>query len=165
MRPMAATAATIRPATMADFPALSALWREADAFHAAALPERFREPQGDARPREFVAGELAREDAAVFVVEEAGRVRGFVRVATRQAPDVPCFVPRAFGVVEELVVAAGARRRGLGRALMERAHAWARARGLAELELSVYAFNAGAVALYERLGYAVTLHRMTRRLA
>jgi hypothetical protein len=35
MQPMAATEVTIRPATMEDFPALSALWREADAVHAA----------------------------------------------------------------------------------------------------------------------------------
>jgi ribosomal protein S18 acetylase RimI-like enzyme len=167
MAPMAARAeaAAIRRATEADFPALSELWREADAFHAAALPERFRVPAGDARPREFVAAELAKADAAVFVAEEAGPVRGFVRVATRHAPDVPCFVPRAVAAIEELVVAAGARRRGLGRALMERAHAWARERGLTEVELSVYAFNAGALALYERLGYTVTLHRLTRRLA
>jgi ribosomal protein S18 acetylase RimI-like enzyme len=157
-------AVTIRRATERDFTALSALWREADAFHAAALPDRFRAPAGDARSRAFVVGELAREDAGLFVAEDAGRVVGFVRITAHRAPDVPCYVPRVWAMVEELVVGEGARRRGIGRLLMARAHAWAHERGLAEVELSVYAFNAGAIALYERLGYTVVSHRMARRL-
>jgi RNA polymerase sigma-70 factor (ECF subfamily) len=40
MLSMAATAVTIRPATMADFPVLSAVWREGDAVHAAARAGR-----------------------------------------------------------------------------------------------------------------------------
>jgi ribosomal protein S18 acetylase RimI-like enzyme len=68
-------------------------------------------------------------------------------------------------MVQELVVAEDSRRRGLGRALMARAHAWAEERGLTDVELSVYAFNGAAIALYEQLGYVVVSHRMARRLS
>lgn len=164
-------AVTIRGATEQDFSALSDLWRQADAFHAAALPGRFRKPVGDARPREFVAGELARPDAALFVAEAAddsgGRTRvvGFVRVTVHTAPDVAGLVPRRYAMVQEVAVDEAHRSRGIGRALLQRAHAWAAERGASEVELSVFAFNVGAIALYERLGYVVTSQRMTRPLA
>jgi RimJ/RimL family protein N-acetyltransferase len=52
-----------------------------------------------------------------------------------------------------LMVAAGHRRRGIGRALLDAAEAWARAVGVSKLELHVLPHNAAAIALYERFGY------------
>lgn len=45
------------------------------------------------------------------------------------------------------------RRRGLARAMMEEAHAWARARGARFAHLEVRAGNGAAIALYQALGY------------
>ncbi|MDQ4126620.1 MAG: GNAT family N-acetyltransferase [Actinomycetota bacterium] len=44
--------------------------------------------------------------------------------------------------------------RGVGSALMEEAERWARERGVHRLELTVMAHNLGAVALYEKAGFA-----------
>lgn len=52
-----------------------------------------------------------------------------------------------------LMVAADARRRGVGRALMEAAVEWARGAGIRKLELHVFPWNAAAIALYERVGF------------
>ena len=52
-----------------------------------------------------------------------------------------------------LMVARDFRRRGVGRALMEAAEDWARDVGVAKIELHVFPYNLGAIALYERLGY------------
>ena len=53
-----------------------------------------------------------------------------------------------------LAVAPAFQGRGLGRALTEHLHEIARARGAATVRLKVYAENAGARALYAKLGYA-----------
>jgi len=53
-----------------------------------------------------------------------------------------------------LMVAAGARRQGVGRALLEAAVEWARGAGIRKLELHVFPWNEPAIALYERFGFA-----------
>ena len=47
----------------------------------------------------------------------------------------------------------GYRGRGIGSALMERAVAWARERGLAKVSLEVWPHNTAAIGLYEKFGF------------
>lgn len=57
-------------------------------------------------------------------------------------------------------VAASHRRRGIGRALLDAAIAWGRARGTASLSLRVFTDNAAAIALYRAAGFVeVALER------
>jgi RimJ/RimL family protein N-acetyltransferase len=85
--------------------------------------------------------------AAVLVAELEGRIVGRLSIgrdghpASEHVADV--------GVM----VADGYRRRGIGRALMESAEAWARSVGVRKIELHVFPHNESALALYERLGY------------
>ena len=58
----------------------------------------------------------------------------------------------------------GHRGRGLGRAAIERAHAWAAEAGYTDVVLHVFAANRVAVRLYESLGYATTDLVMRRSL-
>ncbi len=57
------------------------------------------------------------------------------------------------GHVADLAVAGGARRRGVGRALMQAGEAWARERGFAVLSLDVSSTNERALEFYRRLAY------------
>lgn len=87
--------------------------------------------------------------AAVLIAQnEDGERLGFVSVRVR---DDVAGVERAH--VADLAVMEGARRVGVGRALMRAAEAWARERGLPVLSLDVWSTNQGARTFYRRLGY------------
>ncbi len=154
----------IRLATMHDYDALCALWTEGDEHHIAPLAPFFRRSAGPPRSREFVAGILADENAALFIAERDGAAVGFLHLYLRQTPDMPMIVPRTFVMVDSIVVARKARRSGVGTALMAWAEHWAREKGANQLELSVWEFNERARTLYERLGYRTITRRMWKSL-
>jgi RimJ/RimL family protein N-acetyltransferase len=85
--------------------------------------------------------------AAVFVAEAEEGIVGRLSVARDEHP--------ASRHVADLglMVAAGHRRRGVGRALLEAAADWAREAGVRKLELHVFPHNAPAIALYEQFGF------------
>ena len=100
----------------------------------------------------------------MVVAEEAGRVVGFVWVRLHRAPPLPVFRPRRYAEIDTLGVTEAARRRGVGQALVERAHGWAREQGVTEVQIVVWEFNAGAIALYEKLGYTPARRTLWRTL-
>jgi [ribosomal protein S18]-alanine N-acetyltransferase len=86
------------------------------------------------------------EDAAlrgVFIAEIDEQICGY---------SVACY---SVGVaeLESVAVSAGARRRGVGRALCEQAIQWARGHGAQAIELEVRESNAAARGLYRRMGF------------
>jgi len=154
----------IRRAGPADYDAACELYAEGDAPHREHLPHIFRKPRGPARAKEYALQLLTRADVGFFVAESEERLLGMVVVAERSSPDISILVPRRYAQVSDLVVTEAWRRRGVGRALMDRAERWAVQRGLGEVELSVYEFNRGAIALYQDLGYHVSKQTMTKQL-
>jgi ribosomal-protein-alanine N-acetyltransferase len=63
------------------------------------------------------------------------------------------------GELESVVVDGEARRCGVGRALCEAVVKWCRSEGAAEIELEVRAGSAGAIALYDGLGFVAVGRR------
>lgn len=100
-------------------------------------------------------------DQALLVAELAGRRAGFLHAVTR----LDFFEQRPAGHVSTIVVAPDAERRGVGRALLAGAEAWARSRGYPTLGLSVFERNDRARAAYERAGFGVETLRYVKRLA
>jgi ribosomal protein S18 acetylase RimI-like enzyme len=153
----------IREAAASDF-GLCSLFDEVDSLHRTNLPHLFQKPVGRIRDRGYVRGLIADENVGLFVAEAAGQLAGLVCVIVRNSPAVPLFVPRRYAVIDNLVVSKALRRRGIGRALMDRAQQWAEAQGADSVELTVWAFNEEALAFYRRLGFETASRTMAKRL-
>jgi RimJ/RimL family protein N-acetyltransferase len=114
-------------------------------------PERWLISGGDWRSapdeRRYLRATRRHPDAAVFVAEEDDVIVGRLSISRDEHP-----ASRHIADIG-LMVAQGSRRRGVGRALMEAAEAWAREAGISKLELHVFPHNEPAIALYETLGY------------
>ena len=88
--------------------------------------------------------------AAVYVAEREadGAIIGRLSLARDTHPASPHVADLG------LMVAADARRQGVGRALLEAAVEWARGAGIRKLELHVFPWNEPAIKLYEQFGFA-----------
>jgi GNAT superfamily N-acetyltransferase len=158
-------AISIRRARAADGPALRALFSEVDELHARLLPTFFR-TAGDApaRPALRMQGALRGRDAVMLVAEADGETVGLVHVELFDTPPVPIMVPCRRGHVEDLIVLLKARRRGVGRRLLDAAATWARDRGAMQLLLTVWEGNVAAERFYRALGYDEVSHVLKRDL-
>ncbi len=154
----------VRAASPADVAALARLNAEVQELHRAARPEVYRDSPLD-EIADWCRQLLADGDVTVLVAEEeAGRAVGFAVVRRREATGNPFTLPRLTAMVEAIGVAAAARRRGAGRALMAAAEETARAWGAASLALDVHSFNREAEGFYRALGYQVATSRMAKPL-
>ena len=156
------TAAAIRPATVADFGGVGAVFAEENRFHAALVPHAIRVAE-PVITQEWFEGVLSDPGQALFVAELGEGVAGVLLVALRVSADDPILQPRRYAYVDEIAVLEQYRGRGIGRALMAEAERWALQRGASEIELHVWEANLRAVGFYEGLGYATT-RRMMRRV-
>jgi len=122
----------------------------------------WRDPAGVATAvRGWVEQALATtgaDDRAILVAERDGRVVGFVTVAEQQH-----WSGGLDAYVGELAVGRDAEGRGVGRALVDRARAWAAGRGLSRLALATGAANAEARSFYAGQGFEEEDVRLTLR--
>jgi putative acetyltransferase len=136
----------IRAASPADAPALSRLGTAVGAEPEGwLLATRGWRSAGD--ERRYLRGLRRSADAAVYVAEGPEGVVGRLSVARDAHP-----ASRHVADIG-LMVAAGRRRQGIGRGLLEAAVLWARSAGVRKLELHVFPHNEGAIRLYESFGF------------
>ena len=102
--------------------------------------------EGDAADR--LSRILARDDQQFLVADVSGRAVGWVHVVLVEYVDAEAFV-----VIGGLVVDRTNRRLGVGRALMNRAEAWASGRGCSIVRLSSSVTRGAAHQFYEDIGY------------
>ena len=103
--------------------------------------------------RRYLRAVRRHPDAAVFVAVDDSEIVGRLSVARDPHP------ASAHVADIGLIVAAGHRRRGIGRALLETAATWATGAGVRKLELHVFPWNEPAIRLYEGFGFEREGHR------
>jgi GNAT superfamily N-acetyltransferase len=99
--------------------------------------------------RRFLHDRLERGESVVFVAELDGRAVGFVQLY----PTFTSIGAKRAWILNDLYVTPDARRRGVGRALMEAARQMAEETGAAWLELATAKDNERARTLYRGCGY------------
>ena len=132
----------VRPATREDAPAILALVRALAEF------ERLPGPD-DAAATRFVEHAFGRgPQLECLVAEDGGDVVAYAIVFTTYST----FRMRPTLFLEDLFVHPRVRRRGIATAMMERLRALAVERGCGRFEWMVLDWNAGAQALYAKVG-------------
>ena len=155
----------IRQAGAVDLPTCTRLNGTVQELHAAAHPLLFQAAPDAAAIRGWFADFLAKPGASLLLGEGAGEPVGYIVGAVMRYPENPFRHTFALGLVDQLTVVAGAQRRGHGERLLAALLAISRAAGVTRVELSVWAFNAGARRFSERQGFATCNERMGRDLA
>lgn len=131
----------VRLATLADLPQLAALF---DGYR-----QFYGRHDDAATSQDFIRQRLVQGDSTILVYEQAGELQGF----TQLYPLFSSVGAAPVWLLNDLFVAAPARRDGLGRKLLLAAGELARQHGVARLELSTAHDNLTAQALYESLGW------------
>jgi GNAT superfamily N-acetyltransferase len=145
----------IRVADRDDYQAYNRLIIEVDALHAAREPRYFQVPEPSGRPRDYYDSILKDPAQIIFLAVLEGAVVGQIHLEIQDPGGLPILAPRKAVRVADIVVTPAFQRRGVGRALMQRAKLWAKERGAQELALSVRAFNKGAMKMYLAEGFQV----------
>ena len=100
--------------------------------------------------RQFVADRLENQDSVIFLAEDDGGIPlGF----TQLYPLFSSVRMQPSWLLNDLYVAPGMRKRGVGHALMRRAQEFAAKTGAAGLELATAVDNESAKSLYHDLGW------------
>jgi len=142
----------IRAAVAEDVPALLGLLTQLDEHHAKIQPSFFRASAREAQEvREVIAG---RHSTILVAAGAGGELLGAVTLRIYDTPAHPLMVPERRALLEDMVVDAGARREGVGRALAEAARGWCRGEGAQQLVLTVWEGNAGAARFYQEAGFS-----------
>jgi ribosomal protein S18 acetylase RimI-like enzyme len=131
----------VRRATLADIEAIAPLF---DAYR-----QFYHQPPDLDGARAYLSERLERDESVVFFALVDGVPAGF----TQLYPIFSSTTMRRAWLLNDLFVAPTARRAGVGRALLERAHAFGQETQAKELMLQTAVDNLTAQRLYESLGW------------
>lgn len=152
----------IRRAHESDSPSILELWYEMSIYHQKidayfALSENSKEVY-----RQFLYSQLLSNDVAVFVYELNAKVVAYILVKMEYRPEV--FKSRRTGFVQELSVAEGFQRRGVGQALLEKALMWFKEQGVREVSCHYSLQNSKSSEFWVKNGFQISTVTGTRYL-
>jgi aminoglycoside 6'-N-acetyltransferase len=151
----AEAAFSIRSATPADEAALVDLGHSSAIHHASIDPKRWRVPTlaEEQTARRYWHAARPRDEGLVAVAGEV--VVGVIELWLKRPRGPAGAHVQSVSVDFGLAVLPEWRGRGVGSALLEAAETWARAQGAERMSMDLSSANAGALRLYERMGYEV----------
>ncbi len=151
----------IRAVTQADFPAMCAMGSEIGEQHHEAVPTLIKP---DTFTDAAFAGLLADPSTISMVGSDKGEVVGYIIYKVVEEPEENYFYATRYLYIVELGVFRRHQRKGYGEALISHAVEAAKAQGVTRVTLRVWSFNDGAIAFYQRLGFAPQTMIMAREI-
>jgi len=153
----------IRRATPSDVQAIVDMWRKLIQYHA--LKSKYFEPVPDAEVKfeKYLRGLMGKKGASVFVAQDYDKLVGCL--VARVSEDPPVCKIRRKGVITDVFVERGYRKRGIGGKLVKRALEWFREQNLQFAELSVYVKNISGKIFWKRMGFEDHMTIMRRKLS
>ena len=119
-------------------------------------------PDAESRAQQAFAAQLDSPSECVFLAEENGETVGLLRCV--ESVSSPLLVPDRYCYVSSVYVKPGMRRRGLLRALIQRASSWCEERGLTEMRLHNVGTRKSSAAAWDSLGFEVVEQVRLRKL-
>jgi ribosomal protein S18 acetylase RimI-like enzyme len=119
-------------------------------------------PDAERRARPIFAVQLDSDLEVVFLAEIRGETVGLLRCV--ETASSPLLDPDRYCYLSSAYVRPDCRRQGVLRALMQRAAAWCRTRGLAEIRLHNVGTRASTAAAWDSMGFEVVEQVRVRRL-
>jgi ribosomal protein S18 acetylase RimI-like enzyme len=151
----------VRPAVADDVPQVAALAAALVRMHHATDPDRFLIVDGvEAGYARFLSGEIRRDGAVVLVAARGEHVSGYA-YGTLDGRDWQLLLD-AHGTIQDICVAEGERRQGLGRSLLGEMIAALTKLGAPRIVLSTMVGNDAAQRLFREAGFRPTMLEMTR---
>ena len=154
----------IRNATSEDALLLSGLCRDVQNLHAQNHTDIFKMPESDDFADSFFKEMLADPVVRIFIAEQNGKAVGYIFCKLIERPETPfTFAMRSLHV-DQICVRPTARGAGIGRALLREVEMLAMQLNVQRVQLDSWAFNTGAHAFFERLGFQKFMFRFWRHL-
>ena len=151
----------VRSATIEDYPAIVRISGEIGELHHEAHPSLLT-PQ--ALPETVFRKALNDPNSGVVVCTVADEIAGIMIYEIVDQPETHYVYANRSLVISEFGVAEKHRRKGCGEMLINAAVEAAKARGVGRITLRVWSFNEGALAFYERMGFAPLSISMERKI-
>lgn len=154
----------IRKTTHDDIQTLSRLMAEVQRLHVAHEPEIFSPPEGDNFGVGFFEKMLAEPGNQIFIAEVAGDAAGYILLSIQEREADIFGLYRRFMQLDHIGVDAVYRGQGIGKALMEKAKAVARAEKITNLTLGTWGFNKNAQAFFRSQGFETMMLNMRYKI-
>ena len=132
-----------------DIGTISALNRDVQSKHVAAMPWLFKDAELDAG---MITGLLRREDTILLVAKADGEPAGYVYAQSRSFPETPLTYAYQAVHVHHIAVRKQVRQSGVGRALVEAVKTVAAQRGIDRVTADIWSFNEEATSFFQSCG-------------
>ena len=146
----------IRRAEKEDFEVLEDLYRELEEDGVFYQPQHFVLSPKGARS-EYMAEIQKSDKQALFVAEDDGKVIGFAHVVLIKSKPFSCLKPETAMYLQDLVVTAEYRNRGIGSMFMETVKKYGRENGADFFRTQVFPGNTDGLRFYKRNGFTETM--------